>query len=323
MKRKANQTDGAAAVLQPWRFIATAASIPWQLIVDAPSGAKHACEAALALVPLEALLESIDEWCKLADQARPHWAWAPSSPLAVPDLQVPHTSATGANTNPFDDGPERAVVDAVVDNGVAWASWQGPESTRGLLGVPWPVLRRLGAPRAPLSSWLQWRAPRAVCVFDRFELDAHEIDCLEPGGAVVLPCSLQTPWIVRLCAHGEGDADGLPVQLAEQGGVFGARTAAGAGAPNAIQARASAAASHVSMPPVAPEFWEVRSSSAVTLPLEQLAGWTEPRDLPSALFTQPALTGPRPDDERVRAPGAMPGTLIPWGRGRALWLQAH
>lgn len=262
---------------------------------DAPHGA---AAAAQALLRAEGLLMALDTWCVEAGLETLPWSWsAADGPGDVGDRGQAARARWHGRAVDVVEGLDDA-VDATAGAAVGLT-----------LGAPWPALRRLGAPRPSLRAALQWDEAWAVCVLDRFALDADDEARLEPGGAVLIAASLCSPWLGALRAAGEAGDAGLALGLAAaEGGVAIVATPVNAAAD--APAPRSAAASTPT--------WEIRSLHPIRVPVAVLCGWSPPgAPWPRALFTELELarcsagSAPRP---------YMPGSLMPWGRGVAMLL---
>jgi hypothetical protein len=242
--------------------------------LSAPGTVRHAADAAVALQACAPLLDALDQWFGFA----PAWRWC-----------APGTPATS--------------------NGAAHAraTWHGEATTPAMPAVtcrielPWPLLRQLDAPPAPLAAQLHWSAAPATLVLAQMSLDDVELDMMEPGGAVLLPCSMVTPWLGWLRAADEDATagSGLPVALAEP-----------------WQARALPPAERAA-PPESNDATLVEVRLALPCPLiaAQLAGWINiDRADPEARASLWRCAG---GGARYLASGA----LMPWGDGWALHLE--
>ncbi len=318
--------DARSDVQAPHGVVAYRASTPsgvWLLEIDvaqASVGAVQppgtAVQAAMTLARAEPLLRALDGWCVDNDHGLPDWTWLDTGPHGETGAAVGVTTprwaddvppaasmlavvrpTAGDATQPGGDRPARAQGD------VARARWQLPGGVSGSIAVPWNALR--ASARMHLHpAELQWQRVHAVCVLDRFDLEAHDIECLEPGGAVVLPATMSPGWVARLRAHGEAEGAGLALRLAVGPGDVAVRgVISAAGAVHTSRART----------------WEVRSLRPLSVEADQLCGWAALEGLPQALFTELELARTRADGPPI---GVMPGTLMPWGRGAALWLRS-
>jgi hypothetical protein len=302
------------------RYAAATALGRWQLRLEvdgASATTRGAAGAAQALLEADDLLLALDTWCVEAELDTLAWRWAADG---VDDGGDDHQDR-GANA--------RWRVDASdVDAADADASDAGPRGSIGVsLEAPWPALRRLGAMPSALRASLRWRDAWAVCVLDRFALDDDEAARLEPGGALLLAASLETPWRGALRALDEDEHAGLALDLAAaEGGVALIATPAGAQASTSATAATSVARADAARAPRG-SLWEVRSLQPQRVPVPVLCGWARPEAPWSrALFTEielarcGAVGAPRATSTGPQA--CMPGRLMPWGRGVAMLL-AH
>lgn len=166
--------------------------------------------------------------------------------------------------------------------------------------LPWTLVRHMPPPNGTLSDAVRWEPAQATAVVARLALGADELNALEPGGAVVLPDSMRPDWRGVLRARGEPLDAGTPLGLA---------------APHAPQvvARDQAASA---LPGVAGAIvCEVRLDRTAMVAIDRLAGWST-GDI-GELGGQASLW--RCDGTPRRCAG---GTLMPWGDGWALALEA-
>jgi hypothetical protein len=259
---------------------APAAAAPWAVFeaptaegtvrVGVPGSVRHAADAAVALQACAPMLDALDAWFGFA----PAWRWC-----------APGTPAGGATAH-------------------ARATWRHEAASTGSacrIDLPWPLLRQLDAPPAPLAAQLHWSAAPATLVLAQMPLDDVELDMMEPGGAVLLPCSMVTPWLGWLRAADEDAAagSGLPVALA-----------------NPWQAQAPPSAERAAQPESNDAaLVEVRLALPRPLNAAQLAGWINiDRAEPEARASLWRCAG---GSARYLASGA----LMPWGDGWALHLE--
>jgi hypothetical protein len=153
----------------------------------ASGAARHAADAAVALMRCEALLDSLDAWLVTALDWR--WIDAPASVTAA-------ASHARAHWRPDEGGQARK------DAGCR-------------LELPWKLLRTLPAPDEALARQLHWPDVPVVLVIAQVPIGRDELALLEPGGAVVLAQSLQAPWhgVLRATDERGSTADGVPVSL--------------------------------------------------------------------------------------------------------------
>lgn len=246
---------------------------------DAPAP-RHAADAAIALQRADALLAAFDAWSGLdAD-----WRWAGTA----------------------EPSPDPATH--------GWADWF-PDATAldpdaaptARLELPWALLRRLDAPPAALQAQLRWPALPAAVVISRSPLPADELAALEPGGAVLLPESLERPWRgeLRAAAEPARPGSGVPLELARpQSPRLLARTAVG---PTALERPGI---------PGAEVPCEVRLAASGACGADRLAGWTGGELTDSSLRASLWRT----DGEAARYLAS--GSLLPWGDGWALLVEA-
>ncbi|HEY1392780.1 MAG TPA: hypothetical protein VFV25_05365 [Methylibium sp.] len=237
----------------------TAATPDGRLRLQCPARARHAADAALALLRCDPLLVALQDWTGLPLD----WRWEPAA--------APLPAA----------GPH------------AWALWRLRDD--GLLALPWSLLRGLPAPPASLAALLQWPALPAVLSISQLRLDGDELSQLEPGGALILPESLLSPWHGLLRAAGEPAEAGIPVAL-----------------PSPTAPRLAAGDARSIAPPGAGDY-EVRLALPDPVPADRLTGWFDGEALAAG-----------PDAGLWRHAGAVPlaaGRLMPWGDGWALAIE--
>jgi hypothetical protein len=297
----------AATPQGAWRL-----QLEFDAAVDDKRGAPHAAAAAAqALLRAEDLLVALDRWCVEAGLEPLPWNWsaaegpAPGRPEAASAPAGGSERSEHGGSNHGDGGHHGARArwhrDGVEDD-------VGP-TVHVTLGAPWAALHRLGAPPLNLRAALRWDDVWAVCVLDRFVLDADDEARLEPGGAVLIAASLRLPWRGTLRGAGEADDCGLALDLAAaEGGVAIVAMPVDAAAATVAARGATSAGAN----------WEIRSLRPMRVPVAVLCGWVRPEaPWPRALFTELELArcvagaSPRP---------YMPGSLMPWGRGVAMLL---
>lgn len=176
------------------------------------------------------------------------------------------------------------------------------------LTLPWALLRRLPPP--PPHSVLQagpWSPVAAELVLAALVPAAEERAALEPGGAVLLPASFEPDWLARLRAADEDARGGTWVVLDPVAGVA-ATCAAGEDSATSLAG---------GQPPGV--VWELRCSLPEPVALDLLLGWRD-EPLPVSLAQRVALwqVGPTGAPAQCLAEGR----LMPWGEGRALWIDA-
>jgi hypothetical protein len=231
---------------------------------------RHAADAAVLLEACAPLLDALEAWIDFA----PAWRWCPQGPSA------------GA-------APQ------------ARAQWQPPGEPSGTSGcridLPWALLRSLSPPAEALAAQLHWSVTPAVLVLTHMALSDEDIAALEPGGAVLLPASMEPEWQGRLRACDElaSPVAGLPVALPRPWTPVPT-----AGRDTAAHGDDAAC--------------EVRLGMPRTLDARALAGWQacepfEP-DTRVSLWRCAGDSGP--------AQVLASGVLMPWGDGWALQIDA-
>lgn len=268
------QRSDASGLAGAW-FEAQAGGSPLRLY--ASGSARHAADAAVALARCEPLLDALDAWLGTTLDWR--WIAAPSAVTATASHARAH-----------------------------WLPGQGGKAGRKeggcRLELPWPLLRSLPAPDEALAQCLHWLEVPVVLAIAQLHIGHDEFALLEPGGAVVLPESMQSRWHGVLRALDEpGQAGaGVPVALASPWSPrrvpVGTRT----------ETRAEAAGDRVAC--------EVRLAIPHAVPADRLAAWFD-GDL--------GEVGPRAGlwrcaTEREPAACLATGELMPLGDGWALAL---
>lgn len=220
---------------------------------------RHAAEAAIAFARFAGVVTAIETWAGEAFNWR--WATRPSLPLGA-------TAMFGTNAH-----------------------------TPCRIEFPLPLLRALPAPPDTFAARLQWDSVPIVLAIAGLDLSDAELDHIEPGGAVVLPASLDPDWRGTVRGADEPVACGLVVAL-------------GAAPRISVQVLTAAAVPAVS------SAYEVRLNDCASLPADQLVGWSEfsLRDL----STDASLwrTG------GIQADCLAKGRLMPWGSGWALAIES-
>jgi hypothetical protein len=194
--------------------------------------------------------------------------------------------------------------------GGAVARWAGP-GVGASLGLPWSLLRRLPPPPDALARELLWLPVEAELVLATLTLPPEEEAALEPGGALLLPASFEPDWIACLRAADE-----------RTGGLLVVVDPAGTAVRQCIGAQEPGVASAADLPE--PDCLSLRCALPQALAPELLLGWRDEAiavDLgrPVDLACPPpgaTLAGPAPEIRRAQ------GRLMPWGEGRALWIEA-
>jgi hypothetical protein len=233
----------------------------------------HAAEAAIMLREAEPLLAALDEWTG----AELAWRWVE----APPQGRLARARRRGDS--------------------------QVPEC---LVFWPWAMLRSLPAPRAGLAAQLDWPIVAAELVLGRLQIGLHELELLEPGGAVLISQSMQPAWQGTLRAADEApDAtSGVAVDLSDPA------------CPRLADRDARSAATAAPVDPMH-ALCELRLDVPLGVSTQRLAGWRREGDsgeivrlagaaLRAALWR---CATPREPLQRLAA-----GRLMPWGDGWAL-----
>lgn len=266
---RARDTSGLAGA---W-FEACTDAGPMRLCT--PGAARHAADAAIALARIDRLLDALDQWLGTGLD----WRW-----MAGPVTVTP--SASHARVQ-WRDGDNVATAD--------------DSATACRLELPWTLLRLLPAPPEALAHRLHWLEVGVVLAVSQPRLGVDELAMLEPGGAVLLPESMQASWRGMVRSTDEPADKGVPVALPSPATP---RRIAAFGAP-------AATADENRL------LCEVRLAVPRTVPGDRLAGWYD-GDLPTA--------GPRAELWQL-AVGHEParrlacGPLMPWGDGWAFAVQ--
>lgn len=249
------------------------------------AAARHAAEAALALQRCEELLAALEQW----SGAELAWGW-----IAAAAVQGIPGAEAHALWRPTPSASDAAADEAIL---IVW---------------PWALLRALPAPPDALARRLVWPAVPVVLSIARMRIGRDELALLEPGGAVVLPPSLQPPWrgVLRSAAEIAGPAAGIGVDLSSPL------------QPRLLETRTDADESRTAeVDNGGPDVCEVQLAAPHALAGDRLTGW----------YDEP-LTGT--DKQHAHASlwrcahGRMPtlclaiGRLMPWGEGWALALEA-
>ena len=262
----------------------TIAPLPWTTF-EAPTAegavrlwvhdtVRHAADAALTLESCAPRLDALDAWFGFA----PAWRWcAPGTPSGgVP----PHARAQWHRD-----------------------STDGAGAAACRIELPWSLLRQLDAPPAPLAAQLHWSPAAATLVLAQLPLDDVELEMMEPGGALLLPCSMVAPWQGWLRAADEGAATdrGLAVRLIDPWHFQVLPEAERRPAADATDAG----------------LYEVRLSLPRPLDAAQLAGWQQGD--PGEADARASLWRCAGDGGSARYLAG--GALMPWGDGWALHLE--
>ncbi|HSW08338.1 hypothetical protein [Aquabacterium sp.] len=278
-------------------FEAPTAFGPLRLHSDGP--ARHAVDAAIALQRCEDFLAGLDDWTQQMLDWRPQPLTAPHPAMAAA------TRATGAATT----AATPSLTPSLTPSPTATARLEWRDSSHRL-AVPWAWLRSLPAPAAALAARLSWPAGDAVLAIARLRLTADELQQLEPGGAVVLPASMQAAWHGLLRGAGEpvSAAAGVPVLLSPPRAPQLVR---GPAPPGTLAAVGDDAGT----------LCEVRLALAHGLGADRLAGWRDD-DLPESLCSSLRASLWRCAAARRPACSLARGRLMPWGDGWALALDS-
>jgi hypothetical protein len=226
--------------------------------------ARHAVDAALALDDCEELLAALDTWCG----SPLDWRWQPVCAAPPTDAQIA-------------------------------LRWRG-----GFVRLlcSWQWLRALTPPPAALAERLHWPPVPVVVCAGLLRASAAELQQLEPGGAVVVPAAMSTPWAGALRGVDEAPQAGIALQIDKPA------------APRLMPRRAAPAAAGNG-----DVLCEVRLAAAPVLMGEHLAGWREGA-LDLREFDQRAslwrCAGAGAPAQRLAA-----GRLLPWGDGHVLLLE--
>ena len=249
----------------------------------AQARARHAADAALALLRADDLLWALQRWSGLPLS----WRWVEGAPA---DLVASHLRMSWQL--PADHDATRPPI------GQTCAPTGGEAGT---LHMPWAMLRALPAPEdGLLTKCLSWPAVDAVLSMAALQLDEVELQQLEPGGAVLLRASSTRPWHGRLRAQAEPAGMGVPVDLS-------CITSPMLASPEPLPP-APANPAHIGC--------EVRLTLPAPLPPATLAGWHAGQAL--AAGEKASLW--RTTSPRGPATCLAAGHLMPWGDGWALAL---
>ena len=257
-------------------------------VLATPQPTRHACDAAILLDGFAPLLDALDDWSG-HDAA---WRWV--APGACPLSPATHV----------------------------WIAWQPPHDdaldpiharSTARLELPWRLLRQLPPPPDELAAQLRWPMLPTVITLSQLRIGCDELQTLEPGGAVLLPESMQPQWhgVLRAAAEAPAARGGVALALASPlAPCIAARTAT---LPQHIDARNDGALA-----------CEVRLAHAPAVSAERLAGWQagefgEPGTMsPSASLWSSGAGSETGASARCLAHGR----LMPWGDGWALALEA-
>jgi hypothetical protein len=180
-----------------------------------------------------------------------------------------------------------------------------------VLSWPWALWRSLPPPPPALAAGLDWPLVASVLVLARLQIDPAELELLEPGGAVLVPQSMQPGWQGWIRGLEEAAADasaGVPVDLSTPSRP---RLAARDEQESACITTVDAARAHC----------ELRLDLPLGVSVHRLAGWRfagDPGDI--VHLAEPGLPAARwrrstsgQDEQRLAG-----GRLMPWGEGWAL-----
>jgi len=267
----AQRSPHASALTGAWF---EAAAPGGSLRLYAAGTARHAADAAVVLMRCEALLDALDEWLGAALD----WRW-----IAAPAAVTSTASHARAHWRPDDGG-------------------KGKKDHGCRLELPWSLLRAAPAPDEPLVRQLQWADVPVVLAIAQLSIEREEVALLEPGGAVVLPASMQPGWHGTLRAVDEpsSGSSGVPVALASPWSPRRVRLDTHSAArERAVEKRVAC---------------EVRLAVPHAVAADRLGGWFE-GDL-GEVGSRAGLW--RCGTEREPAVCLAAGELMPWGDGWAL-----
>lgn len=235
--------------------------------------APHAVAAALVLARAEPLLAALDDWIGV-DLA---WRWVDAPPPAPP----------GA---------------------LATMRWHGGDVDCGF-AAPWALLRALPAPEPALADRFDWALVPAQISLAQLGLALDELAALEPGGALLLPASLQPPWHGWLRAAGEAGG-GVRIDLSQpwRPRLAGPDAAVAATAPDAARIAC-----------------ELRLDLPLGVSGLRLAGWRREGDAGELVHLAAAglrATLWRCASARHAEHALASGALMPWGDGWALAIES-
>ena len=250
---------------------------PLRLCAFTGTPVRHAADAALALFRCEALLDPLQTWSALPLD----WRW-----LAAPGQRLSAATHGCARWQRRSDGSA------------------GSAEAMCLVSAPWPLLRSMAPPPVELAAILRWQLLPVVLSASHFRLEEDELALVEPGGAIVLPDSLQAPWRGRLRGAAETPLAGLGASV-----TLDSPTAA-----RLVRGHAGgvAGSSEGRDPRVA---CEVRLAMPHPLPGDRLTGWLDEEALLVAGAQASLWCSP---DPREPALCLAEGRLMPWGDGWAL-----
>jgi hypothetical protein len=175
------------------------------------------------------------------------------------------------------------------------------------LTLPWALLRRLPPPLSHrVLQQAQWSPVAAELVLAALVPTDEERAALEPGGAVLLPASFEPDWLARLRA---ADEDG-------PGGSWVLDPVAGVAATCAASEDSATVHAGAQPPGVV---WELRCVLPESVAPELMLGWRD-EPLPVGLAQRVGLWQVGPTGAAAQC--LAQGRLMPWGEGRALWIDA-
>ena len=267
----AQRSPHASALAGAWF---EAAAPGGSLRLYASGTARHAADAAVALMRCEALLDALDEWLGAALD----WRW-----IAAPAAVTSTASHARAHWRPDD-------------------AEKGKKEQGCRLELPWSLLRAAPAPDETLARQLHWADVPVVLAIAQFSIERGELSLLEPGGAVVLPASMQAGWHGTLRAVDEplSASSGVPVALTSPWSPRRVRAGAHSDTrERAVEKRVAC---------------EVRLAVPHAVAADRLGGWFE-GDL-GEVGSRAGLW--RCATEREPATCLAAGELMPWGDGWAL-----
>jgi hypothetical protein len=265
MGARADVTLGRDAAAAAW-FEATTDAGLLRLSIRTP--VRHAADAAIVLADCDPLLGELEAWCG----APLNWRWIGSSAKRWTAAEVASAS---------------------------WSPAGGEFLPAALLEVGWTLLRSRPAPSGAFADALRWARVPAVLAISQQPLSADELALLEPGGAVLLPESLSSPWrgLLRSAIETAHPGAGVPVEFLT---------------PDAV--RGSALEQRGPVPAAVGSTHEVQMPMVGVVGCDRLAGWFDggigPVSSAAGLWSREAPGKP--------ARCLAQGELVPWGDGWAL-----
>jgi hypothetical protein len=261
----AHATLGCGAAAATWFEAMTDAGL---LRLSIPTPARHAADASIVLADCDPLLGALDAWCG----APLNWRWVGSSPARRTAAEVASAS---------------------------WSPAGSKSLPAALLEIGWTLLRSLPAPSGEFAEALRWARVPAVLAISRQRLSADELALLEPGGAVLLPESLSSPWrgLLRSAIETAHPGAGVPVEFLS---------------PDAVRRRPLEQRAPVPAP--VDSTHEVQMRMVGVVGCDRLVGWFDggigPVSPAAGLWSRGA--------RGVAARCLAQGELVPWGDGWAL-----